>query len=77
MKNYIENTIKPKIQADGGEIDYISYENGILSLLLQGECSRCTVVDKCLDKWLAKEIKRDLNEDVEIKFVKKLPFFWD
>jgi Fe-S cluster biogenesis protein NfuA len=77
MKHYIENKIKPKIQADGGEIDFIGFENGVLSLLLQGECSRCTTVDKCLNKWLVTEIKKDLDEAVTIKFIKKLPFFWD
>ena len=30
MKDYINNIIKPKLQGDGGEIDFVSYEDGIL-----------------------------------------------
>lgn len=76
MKNYIENVIKPKLQGDGGEIDFISFENGALTVLLQGECSKCLIVDRCI-AWIEKEILRDLGEEVKIIAHKKKPFFWD
>ena len=31
MRDYIDRIIKPKLQGDGGEIDFISYENGVLT----------------------------------------------
>ncbi len=76
MRDYINNVIKPKLQGDGGEIDFVSYENGILTVLLQGECSKCLIVDRCLD-WIESEIMRDMGERVKIKAQKKKPFFWD
>ena len=75
MKKYIDEIIKPKVQADGGEIDFVSLENDTLTLLLQGECSVCGVADKCLHSWIESEIKRDLNKIVKIKFIKKAPYF--
>ena len=76
MKDYIEKIIKPKLQGDGGEIDFISYENGVLTVLLQGECSKCLIVERCI-AWIESEILRDLGEIVKISAIKKKPFFWD
>lgn len=76
MRNYINTVIKPKLQGDGGEIDFISYENGNLTVLLQGECSKCLIVDRCL-RWIESEIMRDMGESVNVIAQKKKPFFWD
>lgn len=76
MKNYINTVIKPKLQGDGGEIDFVSYENGNLTVLLQGECSKCLIVDRCLS-WIESEVMRDMGESVNVIAQKKKPFFWD
>ena len=76
MKDYIEKIIKPKLQGDGGEIDFVSYENNVLTVLLQGECSKCLIVERCI-AWIESEILRDLGESVNITAIKKKPFFWD
>lgn len=76
MENYINTIIKPKLQGDGGEIDFVSYDNGRLTVLLQGECSKCLIVDRCL-RWIETEIFRDMSESVTVIAQKKKPFFWD
>ena len=76
MEEYINTVIKPKLQGDGGEIDFVSFENGVLTVLLQGECSKCLIVERCLD-WIKGEIKRDLVVECKIHANKKKPFFWD
>ena len=76
MKNYIETIIKPKLQGDGGEIDFVSYVDGTLTVLLQGECSKCLIVERCI-AWIEGEILRDIGQNVKIVVQKKKPFFWD
>ena len=76
MRDYIDRIIKPKLQGDGGEIDFISYENGVLTVLLQGECSKCLIVERWLS-WIESEIMRDMGESVKVVAQKKKPFFWD
>lgn len=76
MENYINTVIKPKLQGDGGEIDFISYEDGNLTVLLQGECSKCLIVERCLS-WIESEVVRDMGESVKVIAQKKKPFFWD
>lgn len=76
MENYINTIIKPKLQGDGGEIDFVSYDDGKLTVLLQGECSKCLIVDRCL-RWIETEVFRDMGESVTVIAQKKKPFFWD
>lgn len=76
MERYVNLIIKPKLQGDGGEIDFVSYEDGILTVLLQGECSKCLIVDRCLS-WIESEVMRDMGERVKVVAQKKKPFFWD
>lgn len=76
MEEYIENVIKPKLQGDGGWIEYVSCEDGVLNVVLRGECSKCLIVERCIS-WIESEIKKDLGEDVKIVADKQRPFFWD
>ena len=76
MRDYIDRIIKPKLQGDGGEIDFVSYEKGVLTVILQGECSKCLIVDRCLS-WIESEIMRDMGESVKVVAQKRKPFFWD
>ena len=76
MKDYIENVIKPKIEGDGGEVEFESYINGELTLVFRGECSKCLTLERCV-KWIKAEIKRDKGENVKIYAIRKKPFFWD
>lgn len=37
----LEEYVKPAVQNDGGNIAFISYENKVVNVLLQGACSGC------------------------------------
>ena len=76
MKEYICGKIAPRISGDGGWVEFVSFEDGQLTLIFRGECSKCLILERCID-WIRQEIKRDLNEDVAIKPIRIKPFFWD
>lgn len=76
MKDYIEQKIVPRLRGDGGWLDVLSIEDSIIKVRLQGECSKCAISPRCMD-WICNEIKRNLDRDVKIQFVRKKPFFWD
>ncbi len=76
LKDYIQNIIRPKIQGDGGEVNFVGENSDELTVLFQGECSKCLILDRCVD-WIAAEIKRDLGREVSITVKRKKPFFWD
>ena len=37
----LDEFVKPAVESDGGNIRFMSYEDGIVSVLLQGACSGC------------------------------------
>lgn len=76
MKEFIETVLAPKLQGDGGWVEYVSYEDGRLTLIFRGECSKCLILNRCVD-WIAQQIKETLGETVTIIPVRKKPFFWD
>lgn len=76
MEEYIESVIRPKIQGDGGEVRFAEQQADKLTLVFQGECSKCLILDRCV-RWIEAEIKRDLGECVTVHAVRKKPFFWD
>ena len=76
MKTYLETVIQPRIQADGGWVEYVSEETGRLTLAFRGECSKCEVLDRCAG-WIAEKIRQDLGQDVAIRTVRKKPYFQD
>ena len=76
MKEYICDKIAPRVRGDGGWIEFVSFEEGQLTLIFRGECSKCLILERCMD-WIRQEIKRDLDEDVIIKPIRIKPFFWD
>lgn len=76
MKDYISDVIRPKIQGDGGEVRLLKQEGNEITLVFQGECSKCLILDRCVS-WIKSEIKKDLGEDVKIIPVRKKPYFWD
>ena len=76
MEKYIAEVLSPKIQGDGGWIEFVSFENGVLTVIFRGECSKCLILDMCVN-WIKGEIKRDLKKNVEINAIRKKPYFQD
>jgi NFU1 iron-sulfur cluster scaffold homolog, mitochondrial len=41
IKELLENYVKPAVEMDGGAIQFKSYQDGKVNLMLQGSCSGC------------------------------------
>lgn len=77
IETYIKKIIRPKIQGDGGEVEFESlFEDGTLTLIFRGECSKCLILNRCVD-WIAEEVLKNTGKLVKIKAVRKKPYFWD
>ena len=76
MENYINDVIRTKIQGDGGEITFESQENDVVTVIMQGECSKCMILHRCIS-WIESRIEEDLGQKVRINAIRKKPFFWD
>lgn len=77
IRTYIQEIIRPRVQADGGEIDFLSLEDGLLTLKVQAECSKCPLTKSCLKDWILKELNRQFGVDLRLKALIVKPYFWD
>ncbi|XP_034945816.1 NFU1 iron-sulfur cluster scaffold homolog, mitochondrial-like [Chelonus insularis] len=41
IKELLDTRIRPTVQEDGGDIVFVSFENGIVKLKMQGSCTSC------------------------------------
>ncbi|MEE1138566.1 MAG: NifU family protein [Acutalibacteraceae bacterium] len=76
MEEYINGYIRPRLQGDGGEITFVKQDGNEVTVLLQGECSKCLILDRCL-AWIEQRIKADLKQTVKVIGIRKKPYFQD
>ena len=65
MKEKIEKaleSIRPVLQADGGDIQLISVEDGVVKVHLSGACGGCPMSQATMSQGVEKAIKRAAPE---------------
>ena len=54
--------IKPRIQADGGDIELVAVENGTVKVRLKGACAGCPMAALTLKQGVERFIKTNVPE---------------
>ena len=76
IQNYDEAVLQPKLQGDGGWIEFVSLSGNELTVIFRGECSKCLILERCV-AWIEEQIKKDLNKSVKVIAIRKKPYFQD
>ena len=76
IQNYVEAVLQPKLQGDGGWIEFVSLSGNELTVIFRGECSKCLLLERCV-AWIEEQIKKDLNKSVKVIAIRKKPYFQD
>ncbi|MCH5314406.1 MAG: NifU family protein [Eubacterium sp.] len=76
VQNYVENVLQPKLQGDGGWVEFVSLDGEELTLIFRGECSKCLILHRCI-AWIEEQIKADLHKTVKVNAIRKKPYFQD
>jgi Fe-S cluster biogenesis protein NfuA len=66
IKELLENYVKPAVEMDGGAIQFRSYKEGIVNLMLQGSCSGCPSSMITLKAGIEGMMKRMIPEVKEV-----------
>jgi Fe-S cluster biogenesis protein NfuA len=66
IKELLENYVKPAVEMDGGAIQFKSYNEGIVNLMLQGSCSGCPSSMITLKAGIEGMMKRMIPEVKEV-----------
>jgi len=66
VKELLENYVKPAVEMDGGAIQFKSYNEGVVNLMLQGSCSGCPSSMITLKAGIEGMMKRMIPEVKEV-----------
>jgi Fe-S cluster biogenesis protein NfuA len=66
IKRILDDEIRPAIAMDGGDCQFISFEEGIVTLQLQGACSTCPSATMTLKMGIEGRLKEEIPEVLEV-----------
>ena len=72
MKDQVQavlEKIRPTLQADGGDVELVSVENGVVQVRLQGACKGCPMSQMTLKNGIEKYLKKEIPEVVRVEGV--------
>lgn len=66
IKELIDTYVKPAVEMDGGNIEFKSFQDGVVSVILQGSCSGCPSSTVTLKAGIEGMLKRMVPEVTEV-----------
>lgn len=59
--------IRPALQADGGDVEFIDYNAGIVTVRMKGACGNCPMSTMTLKHGIEKRLKAAIPEIVSVE----------
>ncbi len=66
IKELIDTYVKPAVEMDGGNIEFKSYNDGVVTLIMQGACSGCPSSTVTLKSGIEAMLKRMMPQVKEV-----------
>ena len=61
--------IRPALQSDGGDVEFVSYNDGIVKVRLTGACGGCPMATMTLKNVVEQMIREDVPEVKRVESV--------
>lgn len=58
----IIDTIRPYLISDGGDLEFIKFENGIVYIKMLGACAGCSLIDVTLKSGIEESLINEIPE---------------
>lgn len=59
--------IRPSLQYDGGDVEFVAYDKGIVKVRLQGACCGCPMSAMTLKEGIEKALKEAVPEVISVE----------
>lgn len=63
------NKIRPMLQRDGGDVELVDYEEGIVKVRLQGACAGCPMSQMTIKNGIERLLKEEIPEVKSVESV--------
>ena len=67
IKELIDTYVKPAVEMDGGNIEFKSYEDGVVTVIMQGSCSGCPSSTVTLKSGIESMLQRMMPQVKEVR----------
>ena len=68
------NKIRPYIQADGGDVQLIDYEDGVVTVAMLGACAGCMAIDTTLNEGIQALLTDEIPEVKKVQMLESTPY---
>lgn len=69
IKKVIEK-LRPYLQRDGGDIEYVDFKEGIVYVKMLGACAGCSMIDATLKDGVEQILMEEVPEVLEVQEIK-------
>ncbi|MFO7931674.1 MAG: NifU family protein [Desulfosalsimonas sp.] len=72
MKEQVQSVlekIRPSLQADGGDVELVEVEDGVVKVRLQGACAGCPMSQMTLKNGIERMLKKELPDVKSVESV--------
>lgn len=70
--NEIINKIRPYLNQDGGDVEFIKFEDGICYVKLKGACAGCYFADLTIENTIEEMIVSEIPEVIKVMQIDEL-----
>lgn len=63
------NEIRPSLQADGGDVELVAVENGVVKVRLTGACGGCPMSQMTLKQGIERYVRQAVPEVTRVEAV--------
>ncbi len=74
IKKVIEK-VRPYLQRDGGDIEYVDFKEGIVYVRMLGACAGCAMIDSTLKDGVEQILMEEIPEVIEVKNIEDQVFY--
>ena len=71
IKALLDARIRPAVKKDGGDIKFISFENGVVLVEMQGACKGCPYAMRTLKEGVERILKTYISEVKEVRNIEE------
>ncbi len=69
IEEVINNTIRPGLKRDGGDIELVDIQGDEVIVRLRGACSSCMTAQMTLENFVQEELRNNVSKSIKIKHV--------
>ena len=70
---YTLDKIRPFIQRDGGDVEFVSFEDGIVYVQMKGACEGCMMVDDTLGSGIKIILQEEVPGVIDVRLASEKP----